>query len=190
MRRLAAIAVWSLFEVVVWSGRANASISASATISSQQLGPGSYQYSLSLTNTGTTPIGTYWFGWIPGYDLLPNAPTSVSSPAGWTGGQVGDYYGVGSVQWVTNSSPLQPGHTLSGFQFTSPDSPSALNGTSFGLPVKDSYVYIGAPETDPGFFFQPQTVSVPEPASLLSFTPAAALLICRRGQSSPLTRAS
>ena len=184
MRRIAAIAVCWLCVVVGWSGRAAASIGASATISSQQLGPSSYQYSLSLTNTGTTPIGTYWFGWIPGYDLLPSAPTTVSSPAGWSGGQAADYYGVGSVQWVTNSSPLQPGHTLSGFQFTSPDSPSALNGTSFGLPVKDSYVYIGAPETDPGFFFQAQTVSVPEPASLFSLAAGAALLLCRRGRSS------
>lgn len=181
MRRIAAIAVASVCMLVGSSGRVEASISASATISSQQLGDGSFQYSLSLTNTGTTPIGTYWFGWIPGYDLLPDAPTSVSSPAGWTGGQAGDYYGVGSVQWVTTSSPLQPGHTLTGFEFTSPDSPTDLNGTSFGLPVKNSYVYIGAPETDPGFLFQAQTVSAPEPASLFSLaTGAATLLVLRR----------
>ena len=85
-----------------------------------------------------------------------------------------DYYGVGSVQWTTTSSPLQPGHTLSGFQFTSPDAPSALEGTSFGLPVKYSYVYIGGPETDPGFLLTAQTVSVPEPASLFSLAAGAA----------------
>lgn len=179
MRRITAIAVCSLFVVVGWSRRAEAGITASSTISSQQLGPNSYQYSLSLTNTGTTPIGTFWFGWVPGYDLLPNAPTSVSSPAGWSGGEVADYYGVGSVQWVTTSSPLQPGHTLSSFEFTSPDAPSALEGTSFGLPVKYSYVYIGAPETDPGFLLTAQTASVPEPASLFSLAAGAALVLCR-----------
>ena len=162
------------------AGQVRAGISASATISPEQLAPNSYQYSLTLTNTGTTPIETFWFAWIPAYDLLPSNPTSFSSPSGWTGKNAPDSFGVASAQWVTTQNPLEPGHSLSGFVFDSPDSPSVINGTSafFGLPVKQSYVYIGAPETDPGFALVPTTVT-PEPSALgLLLIPAG--LIFRR----------
>jgi hypothetical protein len=156
-------------------------LSASSTITPQQLGPNSYEYSLSLTNTGTTPIGTLWFGWIPAYDLLPSAPTRFVAPAGWTGTNAPDFFGVASAQWVNTASPLQPGQTLTGFKFDSPDSPATIDGTSayFGLPVKESYVYIGAPQTDSGFAFTPTTV-VPEPASAALLLAASAGCFIRR----------
>lgn len=166
LRQLVALAASVV--TLVLAAPAGAALSASATVSSQQAGPDSWQYSLTLQNTGTTPIGSYWFGWVPFYDLLPSMPTSVNSPNGWTGTPASDYFGVGSARWVNTTNPLQPGQTMSGFQFTSPDSPSAINGTSFyaGFPVEESYVYIGAPETDPGFAFRTNTVASPEPASL------------------------
>src|SRR5205807_6570362 len=77
-----------------------ATITASATVSSQQLGPASYEYSLILKNTGTTPISTFWFAWEPFYDYLPSKLTSASGPAGWTGRPVADeLYGGYSVEW-------------------------------------------------------------------------------------------
>ena len=158
-----------------------ANISASATISSQQLGPNSYEYTLSLTDTGTTPIGTFWFAWIPSYDLLPSPTSNFSGPPGWTGIDAPDDFGVASAQWVNTATPLQPGHTLDGFKFDSPDAPSVIDGTSsfFGLPVKESYVYAGAPEVGQGFAFIPTTV-VPEPASLASIGALPLLLLRRR----------
>ena len=157
------------------------SLSASATISSTQLGPSSYQYSLTLTNTGTTNIGTFWFGWIPGYDLLPHHPTSFFTPAGWTATDAPDFFGVASAQWVNTTAPLGPGGSLSGFGFDSPDSPTALAGTdSFGFPIKYSYVYIGAPETDPGFLLTPTTVAAPEPGIGLVLGLPAMMLLRRR----------
>lgn len=164
--------------VALAAAPAGAALSASATISQQQLGPTSYQYSLTLTDTGTTPIGTFWFGWIPGYDLLPSAPTSISSPSGWTGTNAPDFFGVASAQWVNATSPLQPGQSLGGFTFTTPDS-NITTGTSsfFGEPIDQSYVYIGAPETDPGFTLRPTVV--PEPASLALLMAPAVLLIRR-----------
>jgi hypothetical protein len=160
--------------------RAQAGIGASATLIPQQLGPNSYEYSMTLTNTGTTPIGTYWFAWVPGYDLLPSAPTQVKSPTGWTGNALHEAIGVDSIQWVNTVTPLQPGQSLSGFVFDTPDAPGAINGTSvLGLPVKYSYAYIGAPETDPGYFFTVQTI-VPEPASMAMGLAGLGLLLRRR----------
>lgn len=177
------VALTALAAVLAFTGQAGAALSASATVSSQQVGPNSWQYSLTLQNSGTTPIGTYWFGWVPLYDLLPSMPTSINSPNGWAGTAAADYFGVGSAQWVNTANPLQPGASMSGFQFTSPDSPSALNGMSFGFPIGDSYVYKGAPEApgDPGFFFQ--TSTVPEPASLALAGVATAIVLARRRRS-------
>lgn len=166
-----------LFALV--NSSADAALSASATITRQQLGANSFEYSLTLTDTGTTPIGTFWVGWIPAYDLLPSAPTSIVSPTGWTGKNAPDVFGVASAQWVNPTSPLQPGHSLSGFTFDTPDS-NVTTGTSnfFGTPIDQSYVYIGAPETDPGFALVPTVV--PEPASLALLAAPAVLLLRRR----------
>ena len=50
-----------------------ASEAASATFSSTQLSPTSWQYSLTLNDTGTTDLGTFWFAWVPGKDEFPKA---------------------------------------------------------------------------------------------------------------------
>ena len=179
--RLCACTV-AMLVMALWHLPAQAAISASATISSQQLGPASYEYSMALTNTGTTPIGTYWYAWFPFYDLLPSAPTSIISPPGWTGTNAPDVFGVASARWVNTTTPLQPGQSLGGFKFDTPDSPATLAGTSFfGNPIQTSYVYIGAPQTDPGGVLIPSVVT-PEPASaaLLIVLPAA--LLMRRGK--------
>ena len=34
-------------------------------------------YSITLNNTGTTTIGTFWFGWVPGAGFLSAAPTDI-----------------------------------------------------------------------------------------------------------------
>lgn len=170
-----------------WAGSARAAIGASATVTAQQAGPNSWNYSMSLTNTGTTAIGTYWFSWIPGYDFLPSAPTSLSAPTGWTvttpqDGYIQPYW---SIQWVNASTPLQPGQTLSGFNFTSPDAPTTVGGSSYlgsFYPVSSAYVYIGAPELDPGAFFSsPVTTVTPEPATMSMLLGIPALALRRRG---------
>jgi hypothetical protein len=157
-------------------GGASAAISASASYTSQQVTPGVYRYSVTLHNTGTTNIGTFWFGWVvfpPIYDLLPSLPSNVQSPAGWSGGGLNDsIYGGYSTEWIA-STPLAPGQTLGGFTFDSVDSPSVLSGISpiFPLYTADtSWVYIGASQGDQGFRFQPLQ-QIPEPASLLLFGP-------------------
>ena len=133
--------------------------SASATIAASQLGPSSYQYSVTLDDTGSTTIGTFWFGWVPvpNEDLLDTKPSSVTAPAGWTDTitNAGPNDGFG-IEWVasSSSSDLQPGSSLTGFSFVSSQSPSSLFGDSSffpGTPELTSFVYSGGPFSDAGF---------------------------------------
>jgi hypothetical protein len=149
MRRMGYALVVLLMAVMVCPC-AFAAISGAATITGeQQIGPGQYEYTVSLTNNGDTDIRTLWFGWIVYfgnyvYDLMPHQATNVTGPTGWVGttAQDGLIGGVYSVQWYSNT-PLSPGQTLSGFKFDSTDAPGVINGTSSfaGYPVREGWVY-------------------------------------------------
>jgi hypothetical protein len=54
-----------------------------ATINATQVTPTDFHYDITVANTGTTTIGTFWFSWVPGQDFMPVTPISVVSPAGW-----------------------------------------------------------------------------------------------------------
>src|ERR1700688_2789545 len=41
--------------------------------------PGVNDYSITLNNTGTTTIGTFWFAWVPGAGFLSATPTDIGS---------------------------------------------------------------------------------------------------------------
>jgi hypothetical protein len=134
---------------------AQAQISATASFTTQPLGA-QFHYSGTLHNTGTTAIATFWFGWIPGYDFLPSGPANIVSPPGWSALPLQEGRGGFSIQWVASSpaSAIPAGGSLDGFVFDSPDSPTVLRGPAPVLPfypVATAYVYIGAPELDPGF---------------------------------------
>src|ERR1700733_11204460 len=95
------------------ASQADAQVAAGgATISVTGTGP--YQYSIPLTNTGTTTVGTFWYAWIPGEDFLFSFPTSVQNPPGWTNNTITGGPGSYSIQWVA-TTPLAPHTTLSGF---------------------------------------------------------------------------
>lgn len=156
----------------VGSTNLSASLLATATYTSTSLGGGEYQYDLTLNNMGTTTIGTFWFGWIPGSGFLSAPPTSVMSPSGWTESQIPP--GM-AIQWVT-TTPLAAGTSVSGFQFDSTETPTELMGTaSNGDRVTTSFVYINAPFGDPGYQFVASPASaVPEPST---FAPSMILAI-------------
>ncbi len=132
--------------------------SASASIAAVQQGS-NFQYTITLTDTGTTPIGTFWFSWVPGAGYLPDLP-SFTAPAGWTatltdGTPPANGY---AIRWVATSTAtaLQPGGSFGGFVFTSATTPAVLFGNSTihaPTPVATSVVYSGAPFSDPGFTF-------------------------------------
>lgn len=130
----------------------HAQLQASATVTSTQVNASTYHYEIVLKNTGTTTIGTFWFGWIPGQDFMPSAPTNVGAPLYWSGlvthGAGADGYGI---QWTTPYSVyyLPAGLSFGGFSFDSAMTPAQLAAGMTGA----SYVYIGAPQGDPGFSF-------------------------------------
>ena len=149
-----------------------AGISANATYTSVANAntPGVYDYSLTLNNTGTTTIGTFWFAWVPGGDFLNPVPSAASQPAGWVNRVLTTAQGT-SIQWTTTSALLGAGQSLSGFNFSSTETPTQLlgvvpSGTGAGDPITTSFVYIGAPLRDPGQQFA-ATAATPEPGSLV-----------------------
>ena len=160
---------------------ATASEAASATFSSTQLSPSSWQYSLTLDDSGTTDVGTFWFAWVPGKDFMSTAPSGIVDPAGWTAitthaGATDGY----AIQWKAGSGALlAPGQSLSGFMFDSSMSPAQMMGDSPFFPttpVTTTFVYQGAPFSDAGVEFTVQAAAVPEPSSL-ALTGLGALLV-------------
>lgn len=148
-----------------------AGLSATATYTSvvDPSTPGVYDYSLTLHDTGSTTIGTFWFAWVPGGDFLNPTPTDVTQPAGWGNNVFTTPQGT-SLRWTTTSNLLQAGDSLSGFNFSSTESPGELlgvvpSGTGAGDPITTSFVYIGAPFRDPGQQIV-ATAATPEPGSL------------------------
>lgn len=152
-----------------------AGISASATLTDTQPTPGVWNYSMTLNNTGTTSVGTFWFAWVPGAGFLTTMPSSISSPAGWTeiNTNAGD-----AIQWTTTSSLLAAGQSLSGFNFSSTESPTQLLGTFAGSPTGagagdpdlTSVAYAGAPLVGSASQFvvtEAAPTVTPEPDSLV-----------------------
>ena len=151
---------------------------ASAEITSQQVDSTTFRYDITLTDTGNTNVGTFWFAWVPGSGFLDSAPFNVQSPASWSDVLTNNNE---AIQWVNSSVPLTPGGSLGGFQFDSHDTPSQVFGISNnfpGTPVGTSFVYIGAPLADPGFQFV--AVPAPEPSgAMLTVTGLAGLAVWR-----------
>jgi PEP-CTERM motif-containing protein len=151
-----------------------ADLSASAQITDTQIGPGEFQYDITLSDTGTTNVGTLWFSWVPGQDFMPVSPTGVLAPTDWsekiTNGGSADGF---AIQFIAGAGDaLTAGNSLSGFQFDSSMTPAQLEGLSSfhpASPVLTAFAYIGAPFGDPGEKFTASVVptSTPEPATLL-----------------------
>lgn len=153
------------------AGSSFAALQAGASLTPAPAGSNT-QWSLTLNNTGTTTVGTLWFAWIPGQNYLAAAPTSITSPAGWTAvvthGGATDGWGI---QWTANNvaARLAAGGNLSGFGFTSNMNAQAMAGNSPfypGTPVTRSFVYSGGAFSDTGFQFTATVVPAPTAAAL------------------------
>jgi hypothetical protein len=127
-------------------------------------------YSITLNNTGTTTIGTFWFSWVPGNGFLSATPTDIGTPAGWT--EMTTNNGA-AIQYVT-STPLTAGSSLTGFTFDSTETPAELLSAFTGMepgtgdPESTAFVYSGAPLVGVGDQFV-VTAATPEPSTLVLF---------------------
>jgi hypothetical protein len=145
-----------------------------------------FNYSLTLDNTGTTNIGTFWYAWVPGEDFLPSVPSNVTAPAGWhiaiTG--AGNSLDGSAIQFEGNSNFVAPGGSLGGFDFSSPDTLAALAGSSPShpsVPAQTFTTYTGGTAFSGAAFTSVATeTAVPEPASCGLLILAGSLLCARR----------
>jgi hypothetical protein len=151
-----------------------------ATYTDSQVSPGVFQYDVTLTDTGTTKIGTFWFGWIPGVGFLSAMPTSIVDPTGWNA-QLTEPFSI----LFTTATPLSPGGSAV-FQFNSTETPAQLLGTfggpgpGVGDPVTTFFTYSGGPFSDAGFqsaATPAPVVATPEPVTISFLALAMGLLV-------------
>lgn len=141
--------------------------SATATISDVAAGGGVFDYTITLKNTGTTSLDSFWYAWTLSGNNLSTAITDPGSSLGWTDTAI---EGNTSISWEGNSSDeLAEGQSAT-FTFDSTESPTAITTSPSG----ESVVYVSGtgPNTfeqnDPGVaspVFSPTLETVPEPSS-------------------------
>ena len=148
----AAWLTWILGAMIsLWAAVADAQ---SPTANAQLTATGTNAYSMTLNNTGTTEVGTFWYSWLPPcQNFMSVLPTNITSPAGWTSsitnnGSMMDGFGI---LWFATSplSNLAAGSSLSGFSFDStlPANQLTTSDTPFyaGTPVGTSVAYTDSP---------------------------------------------
>jgi hypothetical protein len=173
--------------VIAYGAKALGAVSANATMTAVPDGA-NYDYTVTLHNTGTTSIESFWFAWLPGYDFLTSNPTITKTPTNWTTFIESGYYGGYSIEFYDTgtSSPLAAGQSSNLFQFTSADSPAVLahNDPIFGAYATTySFVYQGVAESSPGAVIPSIPITtVPEPTSFVLAAIAAALLLVWRNR--------
>jgi hypothetical protein len=131
--------------------------SATATISAVAAGS-SYDYTITLQNTGTNALNSFWYGWTTSGNNLPSDPSSAANSLGW-----GNTLDGNSIKWVNSSgTALAPGASAT-FTFVSSSSPSAITASPSG----ESVAYVGRIDFSQGTagdstaVFSPTLVTLP-----------------------------
>ena len=151
--------------------------SASATISGVLVG-GSYDYTITLLNTGTYNLNSFWYGWIQFLNDLPSIPTSPANSLGWANTVAGN-----SIMWQNSTgTALAPGQSGT-FTFISTSTPAEMTAGIAG----ESVAYVNGITFSQGVagdstgIFAPTLVAAPEPSSLgLLLTSALGLWVAVR----------
>ena len=136
--------------------------SATATIS-DVAAAGGYDYTITLNNTGTYNLQSFWYGWTEDGNNLPSDPSNAGNSLGWA-----NVLSDNSIEWGDSSdTALAPGHSGT-FTFFSTDTPSAITASPSG----ESVAYVGSidfSQGSPGHStpaFSPTLVVTPEPSSI------------------------
>jgi hypothetical protein len=179
------ISIWVVFAVaagLLASATGSQAQSATATISGVAAGGGVFDYTITLHNTGTTSLDSFWYAWTLSGNNLSAAASNPGSSLGWIDTAL---EGNTSISWEGNSgNTLAVGQSAT-FTFDSTETPSAITT----LPSGESVAYVSGtgPNTfdqnDPGVaspVFSPTLVAVPEPSSLALLIAAALGLLAAR----------
>jgi hypothetical protein len=139
--------------------------SATATISEVTGSGGAFDYTITLQNTGTLNLNSFWYGWTISGNNLPSNPSSAANSLGWA--NVLDF---NSIQWqnTTSSSALAPGQSAT-FTFVSTSTLSAITTPPSGESVaytSDSIQFNQGIAGQSTPVFSPTIASVPEPSTL------------------------
>jgi hypothetical protein len=133
--------------------------SAAATISGVGSG-NSFDYTITLQNTGSLALNSFWFGWTIIGNNLPSDPSDAGNSLGWS-----DELSGNSIMWTNSSgTALAPGDSAT-FTFVSGSSPSAIMKSPSG----ESVAYVGGIDFSQGKagdstpVFSPKLVSGPLP---------------------------
>lgn len=170
------------FVLVFAAGLVASSISSQAQSATASLSGvlvlGAYNYTLTLTNTGVTPLNSFWYGWTTSGNNLPSVPTTAGNLIGWANSVVGN-----SIEWVNGTgTTLAPGQS-GVFTFTSTSTPAQITT----LPSGQSVAYVNGIDLSQNFpghstpVFSPTLGNVPEPSSFgLAILGALGALVTRR----------
>jgi hypothetical protein len=172
--------------ILAAASAASAAESATATVAQTGSGGGLFNYTITLHNTGTTPIGTFWYSWIPFpfYDFLKSQPTNVGAPTGWVAPVDNEGAGDGySIEYYNLSgSNIPVGGSSSAFTFSSPDNLATITGATpyYGGAFNSgvSFIYSGFPESDAGTEFT--VTAAPEPGCIGLLALSSTVLFGRR----------
>jgi hypothetical protein len=137
--------------------------SASATISGVEVGS-VWDYTITLDNTGTTPLEGFWYAWTDSGNNLSSDASSPANSLGWSN----DLFGGGtSIQYQGSASDALAGGQSATFTFDSSETPSEITTS----PQGESVVYTGsiafADDGPDGSsdIFSPTLTAAPEPSA-------------------------
>jgi len=123
---------------------------------------GGYDYTITLQNTGTTVLNSFWYGWTTSGNNLPSDPSSAGNDLGWADNLSGN-----SIKWVNSTGTALAAGNTGTFTFFSASTPLAMTTT----PAGESVAYVHGIDFSQGSAgdstgaFSPTLVAIPEPSS-------------------------
>jgi hypothetical protein len=141
---------------------------------------GGYDYTITLENTGSTLLNSFWYGWTTSGNNLPADPSTAGNNLGWNNDLDGN-----SIMWVNSSGTTLAAGNSGTFSFFSISSPAAITAP----PAGESVAYVNGIDFSEGSaghstgVFSPTVVAIPEPspAALLALGSLGLLALrCRK----------
>ena len=142
--------------------------SATATISDTPVA-GGFDYTITLKNTGSSTLGSFWYGWTQVGNNLPSDPTGAGNSLGWA-----NDLDSNSIQWINpGANFLFPGASAT-FTFFDTSTPAAITTSPSGESVAyegnsidfSQFAIEDTTLRQASSVFSPVLVATPEPSSI------------------------